>query len=87
MEKRTVLSVGDKKTCEPTKNNILVHANKMSMVSSICGAKPSYSRCCAGDILSEKNKWENETLERVKWSKGAKLEDLEDVLVIWTAVK
>jgi hypothetical protein len=28
-------------------------------------------------------KWENEISKSVNWLKGAKLEDLEDVLVIW----
>jgi hypothetical protein len=32
---------------------------------------------------SEREKRENETCESLKWLKGAKLEDLEDALVVW----
>jgi hypothetical protein len=35
------------------------------------------------DILSLKRERKNEAGESVKWPKDAKLEDLEDVLVIW----
>jgi hypothetical protein len=34
------------------------------------------------EIFSVKNKWENKVCESLKWLKGAKLEDLEDALVI-----
>jgi hypothetical protein len=40
------------------------------------------SQCCDGDILSQRKK-RNKTCETVKRLKGAKLEDLENLLVIW----
>jgi hypothetical protein len=68
----------------PTKNNILVQASKiLPIISPIYGVNPSISQCHVRDILSENKKWENKTCESVKWLKCAKLEDLEDELVIW----
>jgi hypothetical protein len=65
----------------PTENNILLQASKI--IYPIYGVKTSIGQCWIGNILGEVNKWEKKTCESVKWLKGAKLEDPEDVLVIW----
>jgi hypothetical protein len=64
--------------------NILVQASKILPTTSlIYRVNPSISgHYTENIILSEKNKWENQTCERVKWLKGAKLEDFKGVLVI-----
>jgi hypothetical protein len=56
--------------------------NYCQLFLSFNGVNPSISRHFVGDTLSEENKPESETCESVKWSKGEKLEDLEEVLVI-----
>jgi hypothetical protein len=73
-----------KKPRLPTKNNILVQASKiLPIIYFIYGVNPSSSRRCVADIQG-REKWGNETRECVKWLKVAKLEDLEDELIIWT---
>jgi hypothetical protein len=56
-----------------------VQAGKiLATISHVYGVNPSISWQC----IKIKKK-ENETCESVKWLKCAKLEDLEDALVIW----
>jgi hypothetical protein len=49
-------------------------------LSPIYGLNPSSIWHCVGNILSQKI---NERIKHVKWSNGAKLEDIVDALVIW----
>jgi hypothetical protein len=55
--------------------------NIVNYFSTLWG-KPIRRRC-TGDNFNEKQKWENETSESLKWLKGAKLGDHDDLLVIW----
>jgi hypothetical protein len=64
--------------CVHTKNNILVQASKILPTISPCFGGKSISLCCVGDILSGKKR--NVRTKHVKW--GAKLEDIEDALVL-----
>jgi hypothetical protein len=56
---------------------------------SQCGTELSISQCCVGDVLNERGgggpekEMEHPDLGSVKFLKDAKLEGLEDVLVIW----
>jgi hypothetical protein len=66
MEERAVLNVAEEKKMRvPSKNTILVQASKSVKYFPALQGKP-ISWCCAGDILSEKRKWENETCESLK---------------------
>jgi hypothetical protein len=68
----------------PTENSTLVQACKiLPAISPICVVNPFISQRYVGDTLIKKHKWEHETCESVKWLKDAKLEDLEDTLLIW----
>jgi hypothetical protein len=83
MGKRAVLSVGEKKNvCAYKEQNPSASQQNIADYFSQLWGKP-ISRRCVGDILSEKEKWENERCESVKRLKGAKHEDLEDALIIW----
>jgi hypothetical protein len=79
-----VLSVVGKHKCVPSKNNIPVQANKiLSTFSRLYEVNTSISRRCVGDILSERNKWEKETFESLKWLTCAERTDAEGAFVIW----
>ncbi|XP_021916826.1 tigger transposable element-derived protein 6-like [Zootermopsis nevadensis] len=83
MGKRAVLSVGEKKDiCAYKERYPCASQQNIANHFSRLWGKP-LSRRCVGDILSEREKWENERCENMKRLKGAKHEDLEDALIIW----
>jgi hypothetical protein len=82
--KRAVVSfAGKKDVCTCKEQYPGASQKNMPTISPFYGVNPSISQCCVGDVLGEKNKWDNETCESVLWLKGAKLKDLEDEFVTW----
>jgi hypothetical protein len=64
-------------------NNILVKASKiLPTIYFFYGVHPPVGAVL--EIFSVRKGNERMRCESLKWSMGAKLEDLEDVLVIWT---